>query len=299
MSRTPIRSAAVFALAALAVALAAAPLPAAAQPEGTTVIVGEPGRDLGAERAAAGLRPRGAMVLAPSAGPWLVPFVVDPGNLSGTTTLLSVRNDAPVGDANVLVEFLDDSLAEFHEVALVLEPDQLQSFNLRDQPNLPPQIGLTTGLVRVTAEPGQLISVDTFRVVPGDDFATGGLAIDLSVEECASWRGRILVGGPFTGGTTLSFFINGPQGADTVNDPPTITGTPYRESGEALPPFSVWTAAWTLDLDAGLLFAGDQLFGTVELVIDGTQGGGHLTVRHSAEGRYSLTVPGVCLEPPV
>lgn len=296
MSRALIRSAAVLALAA---GLAAAPPPAMAQPEGTTVILGEPGRDLRAERAAAGLRPRGAMVLAPSAGPWLVPFVVDPGNLAGTTTLLSVRNDAPAGDANVLVEFLDDALNEFHEVALVLEPRQLQSFNLRDQPNLPSEIGLTNGLVRVTADPGQLISVDTFRVVPGEDFATGDLGIDLSVEECTDWRGRILVGGPFTGGTILSFFINGPQGADTINDPPTIVGTPYTEAGEALAPFMVWTDEWVLDVDAGQIFVGEQLFGTVELVIDGTQGGGHLTVRHSAEGRYSVTVPGVCLVPPV
>jgi len=295
MSRALFRSAPALALAA---GLAIAPPPAAAQPEGTTVVIGRQGPDLRAERAAAGLRPRGAMVLAPSAGPWIVPFVVDPGNLVGTTTLLSVRNEAPAGDADVLVEFLDDTLNEFHEVQLVLEPHQLQSFNLRDQPNLPTPVGLSTGLVRVTADPGQLVGVDTFRVVPGDDFATGGLGIDLTVEECSDWTGRILVGGPFTGGTTLRFFINGPQGADPAN-PPTITGTVYNEAGTLINPFTVHTDGWTLDLDASLLFAGDQLFGTVELVINGTQGGGHLTVEHSAEGRYSVTVPGVCLVPPI
>lgn len=292
MSRALIRSAAALA----AVGLAAAPQFAAAQPETTVTIT--PDRDLRAERIAAGLRPRGAMVLAPSAGPWLVPFVVDPGNLTGTTTLLSVRNEATVGDANVLVEFLDDALNEFHQVQLVLEPQQLQSFNLRDQPNLPPQIGLSTGLVRVTADPGQLISVDTFRVVPGEDFATGDLAIDLSVEECSDWRGRILIGGPFTGGTHLRFFINGPRGAD-VGDPPSVTGSVYDESGTLINGFTVSTDAWTLDLDASQIISGDELFGTVELTIDGTQGGGHLVVEHSAEGRYSVTVPGVCLLPPL
>lgn len=295
MSEHRHRFATVFALVAV---VAAVPLLAAAQPRRTTVTLGETGRDLRAEHDAAGLRARGALVLAPSDGPWLVPFAVDPGNPVGTTTLLSVRNEATVGDANVLVEFLDDSLNEFHEVALVLEPRQLQSFNLRDQPNLPPPIGLSTGLVRVTADPGQLVSVDTFRVVPNEDFATGGLAIDLAVEECSDWRGRILVGGAFTGGTVLRFFINGPQGADAA-DPPTITGTVYDEAGTMINPFTVRTDAWTLDLDAGQLFAGEQLFGTVELVIQGTEGGGHLTVEHSAEGRYSVSVPGVCLVPPV
>lgn len=285
-----------LALAAGALALClAAPL-GAAVPDGTTVVVGTDGPDLRALRAAAGVQPGGSPVLGPSAGPWLVPFVVDAGNSVGLTTLLAVRNDAALGDAAVTVEFLDAALNEFHQVDLTLEPDQVQSFNLRDQPNLPPSGGLTYGLVQVTAGAGELISVDTFRVDPSEDFATGGLAIDLPEEECGNWKGRLLIGGPFTGGTRLTFFINGPRGADTASDPPTITGSVYNEAGTLQNTFSVWTNAWVLELDGDLLLNQDELFGSFELAIDGTQGGGHLTVEHSASGRYSVSADGFCLD---
>jgi hypothetical protein len=285
---------------ALAACLPAVPLSALEAPVPTIIVATDRGPDLRAERAAlaaagtSGALPRPAPLVGPSAGPWLVPFKIDPGNPTGTTTLLAVRNDAPAGAAHVLVEFLDVVLNEFHQVALTLEPDQVQSFNLRDQPGVS-----SDGLVRVTAEPGELISVDTFRVEPHRDFATGGLGINLPVEECGTWKVRVLVGGPFTGGTTLRFFVNGPQGIDTENDPPTVAGSVYNEAGELRNPFELFTDVWVFDLDAAVLLTDEQLFGSIEMLIQGTEGAGHITVQHSAEGRYSVVVPGVCLEPPI
>lgn len=288
---------------ALAAGFAAAPARAASPelPAGTTVVLSdvavEPVRS-GAPSDPSAPGSLSAPAVEPSAGPWILPFVVQPSDPVGTTTLLAVRNDAQLIAADVLVEFFSPGFNLFHTVSLTLGPRQVQSFNLRDQPNLPPGPGTTVhGLVRVTATPGGLVSVDTFRVDPGEDFATGGLAPDFSIDECAEWKGRILLGGGFTGGTALNFIIDGPQGADTSVDPPTITGNVYDEAGNLVNGFSIWTDSFVLEMDADILVTPAELAGSFELLIDGTEGGGHVTVEHRAEGRYSVSVPGVCLVP--
>ena len=40
----------------------------------------------------------------------------------------------------------------------------------------------------------------------------------------------------------------------------------------------------------------EELAGSFELLIDGLDGGGLMTVEHKAEGLYSVTVDGACLD---
>lgn len=288
---------------ALAAGFAAATAGAASPelPAGTTIVLSdvavEPVRS-GAPSDPTAPGSLSAPVVEPSAGPWLLPFVVDYDNPVGITTLLAVRNDAQLVAADVLVEFFGPGFSLYHTVSLTLGPHQVQSFNLRDQPAPPPGPGtLDFGLVRVTATPGGLVSVDTFRVDPSEDFASGGLAPDFSTDECAEWKGRILLGGGFTGGTALTFIIDGPQGADTSIHPPTITGNVYDEAGQLVNGFSIWTNSYVIEMDADMVVTPAELAGSFELLIDGTEGGGHVAVEHRAEGRYSVSVPGVCLVP--
>lgn len=288
---------------ALAAGFAAAPAGAAAPelPAGTTIVLSdvavEPVRS-GAPADPSAPGSLSAPAVEPSAGPWLLPFAVQPDDPVGLTTLLAVRNDSTLVAAEVVVEFFGPAFNAFHAVALTLGPREVQTFNLRDQPNLPPGPGTTVhGLVRVTADPGQLVSVDTFRVDPDENYAGGGLAPDFSLDECAEWKGRILLGGGFTGGTLLTFIIDGPQGSDTSVDPPTVTGNVYDEAGTLVNGFSIWTDAYVLEMDADMLVTPVELSGSFELLIDGVDGGGHVAVEHSAEGRYSVSVPGVCLVP--
>jgi hypothetical protein len=239
------------------------------------------------------LRSLTAPALDPSGDQWIVPFVVDTGNPGGTTTLLAVRNETEVGGvAEVLVEFFDAALAEFHTVDLDLTPDAVQTFNLRDQPGLPG--GIARGFARVTPGDGDLVSVDYFVVTPGENFATGGLGIDFIEEQCAFWKTRVLVGGAFTGGSRLTLLVNGPQGSDPMVDPPTVTGNVYDEAGAPINSFEIFAQDWVFEIDATALIVSDNLFGAIELVIDSTLGNGYLIVEIGAEDRYSVGFSGVC-----
>lgn len=287
---------------ALAAGLAGTPAGAASPelPAGTTIVLSdfaiEPVRSGASAEGAPGSL--SAPAVEPSAGPWILPFVVELDSPVGTTTLLAVRNDDVAVPADVVVEFLDHVSTGFHAVGLTLGPRQIQTFNLRDQPNLPTGPGTVVyGLVRVTADPGQLVSVDSFRVDPANDFASGGLAPDFSTDECAEWKGRILLGGGFDGGTALTFVIDGPRGSDTSIHPPTITGNVYDEGGTLVNGFSIWTDAYVLEMDADMLVTPEELSGSFELLIDGEDGGGHVTIEHRADGRYAVGLPGVCLAP--
>ena len=240
------------------------------------------------------LRSLAAPALDPSGDQWIVPFVVDTGNPGGTTTLLAVRNETETGGvAEILVEFFDAAFAEFHTVDLDLTPDAVQTFNLRDQPGLPG--GIARGFARVTPGDGDLISVDYFVVNPGENFATGGLGIDFIEEQCAFWKTRILVGGPFTGGTRLTFLVNGPRGSDPMVDPPTVSGLVYDEAGVAAGSFEIFPDDWVFEVDvADLIAPATSLFGAIELMIDSIVGNGYLIVEIGAAGRYSVGFSGVC-----
>jgi hypothetical protein len=289
----PARARSVLALAAL-LAVPAAPALAAHR-----VVLSSTEIDLGARRAA---RQRDAAplagglaapALAPSDHQWLVPFVVDAGNLSGTTTLFSVRNEVETAsDVEIGVEILDPKLMLLHSFLATLGPDEVASYNVRDMPGLP--AGFSRGIVRVTpGDVGSLVSVDSFEVTPGEDFATGSLGIDFVTEECAFWRSRLVIGGPFTGGTELTFIVDGPRGVDPEGTP-TITGNVYDEPGNLVNTFLIFTDDYVLAVNADGLVVPDTLFGSVELLIDATAGGGYVNVALGAEGRYSVGFSGVC-----
>jgi hypothetical protein len=237
------------------------------------------------------VRSFGAPALDPSANQWVVPFVVDTGNPFGTTTLFSVRNENSVGDIDVGVEFFDADFNTFHTTSVNLDEDAIQSFNLRDQPGLPG--GTAYGFARLTPV-GGVISADYFVVTPDQGFATGGLGIDFLEEDCFFWQVRVLVGGPFTGGTRLFFLVNGPRGGNPTVDEPSIVGTAYNEAGAEINDFQIFTDFWVFEIDAAELITPGSLFGSLELFIDGFLTGGYVTVNIGAEGLYSVGYNAVC-----
>lgn len=105
---------------------------------------------------------------------------------------------------------------------------------------------------------------------------------------------RILVGGPFTGGSRLTFVVDGPQGSGP-EDPPTVSGNVYDEAGELVNSFTLHTDAFVFEVDAADIITEESLFGTIELDIDASLGlGGYLIVEIGAENRYSVGFSGVC-----
>lgn len=244
--------------------------------------------------AAGGVEAVSATATLPSNDLWLVPFVVDADNPSGTTTLLGIRmQDAESPDPAVEVDFLDSQLQLFHETVVELDEKEVQTFNLRDQPGLPAG-GVQRGLVRVRSVDGDLISVDYFVVTPSEDFATGGKAIEFFTETCVLWSSRVLVGGPFTGGTRLQVLIDGPQGTN-MGDDPTLAGNVFDEDGDFVNSFAIHTDQHVLELSAAQLIAPASLFGVIEIGIFSTGLAGIVRTEIGAEGRYSVGMPAVCL----
>lgn len=151
--------------------------------------------------AASGLPASGlAKAAVPSDGTWIVPYVVDVGNPSGTTTLFSIRSESAPGAIIVGIEVLDDDLQGPEDVDGFL-PGQTRTYNLRDLLGAAPP-GLARGVVRISPPTGAAVSVDYFVVSPAQDFASGGLGVDYVEEECEEWKVRVLQGGAFSGGTS-------------------------------------------------------------------------------------------------
>lgn len=230
----------------------------------------------------------------PSTSSWIIPFVVDGGNGLGITTLMSVTNESELpGPFDVDVEFNDALGNQFHAVTLSMGPGELQSFNLRDQPNVPP--GVSFGFVEVFSDGDALPSVDFYLVTAEEDFASGDVGFLLD-ELCSRWRARVLIGGPFTGGTDILFLVNGGRGSE-IGDPPTVSGTAYDESGTPINSFDIFTDLSVFEFNAVDLITPNQLFGYIELTIDSELGppfGGYVFTNVGAEGRYSVGTSGIC-----
>ncbi len=225
-------------------------------------------------------------------------FTVDPDNLDGESTLIAIRNEHDE-DNLARVQVLDPSTFVSFIVSETLAPKQVWTLNLRDVVvgTIPPDVdGLIRGVGRITGAQG-LISADRFQIEPDQDFATGGLLADVfGGDFCRDVRARFLVGGPFSGGTTLTVVLDTPLGDDPMVHPPSITGTAYREDASEVMPFMIFTSRSVIEVDIADLVTGAN-FGSLDLRIEGGIGG-FVEVSHKALGRYSVSLPGVCLDPP-
>ena len=153
--------------------------------------------------------------------------------------------------------------------------------------------GTVRGYATVLAGAG--VSVDTFQVDTGNDFAVGGAAFPES-ELCRTVRIRFLRGGAFSGGTRLQFYTEEAYGG-TLDDPPSLTGVTYDESGTQISNFNLYTPFVAGERPIDSLIPASATFGSIDLTFENPQGG-YAWVTHDALGRFSVRVEGICLDSP-
>lgn len=224
-------------------------------------------------------------------------FKIDSTDPMGETTALGIRNEAGVENTVTVDLFAPDSFTDPITVTKTLMPKEVWTINLRNETgSLPADFGGAIrgwGLIQGEFLP---VSVDLFQIDSANDFATGTRPIE-SAEEglCTELMLRFLVGGNFTGGTVITFFLNIPQGSDPAESLPSITGTVYGEDGTADGTFEIFTDNFSLEVDAANLIDVEN-FGSMDISIP-NGGGGFALARYKANNRYSVSLKSVCLDP--
>lgn len=256
-----------------------------------------------APRAAAEVSPSGLFETSAEKGmvmttQWFFPWVIDDGDPFGNTTFFSVRNDdSSGGDVHLEIRYFDEVFDLLTMQPLTLSENELVPVSVRTVGGLVTVPGaLHRGLVRI--ETNGDVSTDVFQVDFGENFASGDRGFALA-DFCTNWRVRFLRFPGTTGGTALTFILNGPLGAAEV-DPPTITGEVYSQSGAFINSFTVRTDRWVLELEALDLVIGGTEFGTIVLELDTIFfPSGLVMEKHSAFSKFSLGVAGICTDLPL
>ncbi|MEO1370095.1 MAG: hypothetical protein AAFX50_23175, partial [Acidobacteriota bacterium] len=157
--------------------------------------------------------------------------------------------------------------------------------------------GFIRGWARIFA-PGN-ISADYFQFNPGQDFATGGVPVDIDGGEfCETVKSRFLVGGTFDGGTLITFMQDQALGSDPMNDPPSITGTVYLEDATPAGTFEIFTDRLTLEVNAEDQLMPGVNFGSMDVVFQNNFTGGFAFTEYKANNRFSVGLKSICLDAP-
>lgn len=224
---------------------------------------------------------------------WFLPLYRVDRTSFGDTTLWSARNESDL-TVSLTVQYYDVFFTLQRTESFDLDPNEVLPVNIRDIPGLgvDPD-GFARGFVRIS--PTGPISVDVFQVDTSENFASADTAF-VTDDFCSEWQSRFLSFGPGQG-SVFSFLVNGPRGA--AGGPPTIMGDVYNEQGAFLNSFTIRTDEWVFDVEILDFVLGPTSFGSVELTIRALfSPAGFLTVAHSAEGRFSVGLRGVCKDSP-
>jgi len=231
----------------------------------------------------------------PSGELWFAPrYFVNTTDFA-ETTLWAVRNEGTMGTVSLTVQYFDVFFAPQRVDSFMIDPHAVKTVNVRDVPGLAVDPdGFARGFIRFT--PGGAVSVDTLQVDTAENFAQGDVGFTLS-DFCAAWQVRFASFTPGEG-SVISFLVNGPRGND-MGDPPTVMGDVYNEAGDFVSSFTIRTDQWAFDIQSLDLVLGGLAFGSIELTIDALSfPDGLVSVAHSAEGRFSVGLRGICKDPP-
>jgi hypothetical protein len=229
---------------------------------------------------------------------FILPFLkVDDLFTNGETTGLGIRNEAGVLNEVFVVLYPSTSTDPGIIMSRVMDPKEVWTLNLRGQTGtLPVDDDLyIRGWGEVSGLDGP-ISTDYFQLNPAQDFATGGQLVDFVGNElCQTVKVRFLVGGAFSGGTQLFFYVDQPLGAGP-EDPPSVTTTAYREVGDVLEiiTLEIFTNQYSFELNASDLVDGEN-FGSLDIIFE-NPGGGFVNAEYKADNRYSVSLKSVCLD---
>lgn len=234
----------------------------------------------------------------PDTGLVLPFYVVDTDRPGGVTTLFAVRNRL---DSDIVIDLtiFDSDGVAFSDTSELIRANETLSINLRDR--LPEDTGLRAGAVFAVVaiaeeETGQILTGDYFIVDPSNDFADGDTLSNIETAYCDSWDVRFLNGGPFDGGTLLR--------VATLEDSPSVgstllEGNVYDEAGDFIGTATIVSNGSAIgDIDLGTI-NGLPAFGSMELNFDNEDGGGSISVVHSALSRYSIGMKGFCTDAPI
>lgn len=228
----------------------------------------------------------------PEDGLWFVPRYRVNKTAVGDTTLWAVRNEEAFSNVSLGVEYFTTTAGLVTTQNINLVPDQVATRNVRDVPAITADPdGFARGFIRFTANND--VSVDYLQVDTAENFAQGSVAFNLG-DFCQSWMLRFASFAPGEG-SVASFLVNGPRGNGT-GAPPTLAGEVYDEAGNFLNSFTVKSDEWAFDVEILDLVGTNDAFGSIELIMDSTLTplGGVAQVAHSAEGRFSVGLPGIC-----
>lgn len=230
----------------------------------------------------------------PAATFWFVPrFLVDT-TTAGDTTLFGVRNEGE-SSIELTVQYYDVFFSLQRTDTFEVNAHGILPVNVRDVAGLAVDPdGFARGFVRIN--PNGPISVDYFQVDTSDNFASANTAFTTTADFCTEWQVRFLSFDPQ--GSIVSVLVNGPHGSDST-DPPTVVGDVYDEAGAFINSFTIRTDQWVFDIAVLDFVLGGVHAGSVELMIDATfSPSGLATVAHSAAGRFSVGLQGVCKDAP-
>ncbi len=224
-------------------------------------------------------------------------FAVDTTDPSGATTFFAVRNTTDA-DLDVEIAYHGETVGDeaLRVDSMTLAAHETLPQNVRsDLSDLPDSGGFATGLVLINetaaggarskgAAAGHLVG-DYFRLDPGNDFGAGDRLVRPGEDFCQRQEIRFV---DFGSGSELTILLDQPQGAAGSS----YSYTAYDEAGQMVTSDEVATASHLSVLDVGELVAGES-FGTV--LFDFTAaGGGWVSARYSAFGRFSLELEGAC-----
>ncbi len=227
--------------------------------------------------------------LAQAAGLIVPGYEVDVDDPEGTTTLFAVRNtsDDPV-DVEVDYHLFQVAETPLRADAFRLEGQETLTWSIRnDLSGLIPTNGIASGLalIREVGEPSAPnLEGDYLQVDFSNDFA-GGDRLVRPAEFCTVQEIRFV---DFGSSTTFRVLVDEPQGGGD----PSFDFTAYDETGEMVTEGTHFTADHLNVFD--LAFLGiTESFGT--LVFDFTDsGGGWVSGRYSAFGRFSVDLESAC-----
>lgn len=218
----------------------------------------------------------------------------------GDFTLLAMRNEASTASTIAVDFFSPDGIGPFGTLNNALLPNEVWTLNLRAAMtglSAGPD-GLVRGFAFITSN--EPFTTDYFQLDPANDFAAGSRPAIINGSPagndfCRQATARFLVGGGFTGGTSFFFLLDLPLGGDPDNDPPSIRGEVFDESGNMVDTFSIFTENFVLEVDAADLIPQGVNFGSITFSFD-SDGGGFLQAEYKANNRFSVSVTGACLD---
>ena len=219
-------------------------------------------------------------------------FEVEVANPEGPTTLFAVRNTTGA-DLQIDIAYHDEQIAgvPLRTDNFTLEPQQTLTRDVRnDLSDLTVSNGFATGLIVITETGGDASDLegDYFRIDSENGFATGDRLVR-SEEYCAQQEIRFV---DFGSESRLQILVEEPQGADV----PSFSYTAVNEQGTMIAEDNVVTSEHLTVVDVDAWVPGHR-FGT--LIFDfSSSGGGFVTARYSAFGRYSVELNGACTAMP-